>query len=484
MQNNFSYYFLVCLLFSLTFFSCDPQNSATLEKTYFGGEIINPNSNYIVLSKNTVVKDTIYLNEKNQFFYTFDSVRSGIYSIRHKPESQIVLFEPGDSIMMRLNTLEFDETLVFTGEGSKKNNFLADMYLQNEEERSTLRKKSFNLPPELFKIQQDSLLKQRRKRFERFVRKNDISPLAKSILQASYQYDFFSRFELYENNNSKKKKRGEEYIGQLPSSFFSYRKNIDINNENYRRLYAHRQFLEYYLNNQLNNSKAFKKITGSANQRIFEINFIDSIISNSHIKENMFRSLVGNYLIRNNDSILSHQVLQHYLDQSENTFFKNEMKQLFEANQKLSIGRKIPKIKLVNTAGDTVQLTSLLNAPHTVLYFWSTQDKPHFTRAHEKTKALSITYPMVNFIGINVDTDQQKDWLKTIKRNKFNSELEYEFSNPKQAIKELVIYFKNKVILLDKDGRIVEPNSNLFSVGLEKKLMELYPEGNTANSSF
>ena len=36
--------------------------------------------------------------------------------------------------MLRLNTFDFDESLVYTGKGAKENNFLMDIYLLNEEE--------------------------------------------------------------------------------------------------------------------------------------------------------------------------------------------------------------------------------------------------------------------------------------------------------------------------------------------------------------
>lgn len=34
--------------------------------------------------------------------------------------------------MLRLNTIDFDESLVFTGLGSKKNNYLIKTFLENE----------------------------------------------------------------------------------------------------------------------------------------------------------------------------------------------------------------------------------------------------------------------------------------------------------------------------------------------------------------
>ena len=50
------------------------------------------------------------------------------------PSFNICILQEGDSILIRLNTKEFDESLVFSGQGSEINNFLIEMFLAHEEE--------------------------------------------------------------------------------------------------------------------------------------------------------------------------------------------------------------------------------------------------------------------------------------------------------------------------------------------------------------
>ena len=40
--------------------------------------------------------------------------------------------------MVHINSKEFDESIVYCGRGDEKNNFLMDLYLKNEKDRSTL----------------------------------------------------------------------------------------------------------------------------------------------------------------------------------------------------------------------------------------------------------------------------------------------------------------------------------------------------------
>lgn len=40
--------------------------------------------------------------------------------------------------MVRMNSNDFDESVVFCGRGEEKNNFLMEMYLKNEEDRDKM----------------------------------------------------------------------------------------------------------------------------------------------------------------------------------------------------------------------------------------------------------------------------------------------------------------------------------------------------------
>ena len=63
-------YFLIAL--SLSFFSCEEDKKANLNgNAFFGGEIINPNSNFVVILKDNKVLDSVYLDQNNRFSYTF-----------------------------------------------------------------------------------------------------------------------------------------------------------------------------------------------------------------------------------------------------------------------------------------------------------------------------------------------------------------------------------------------------------------------------
>ena len=91
------------------------SNGDNSDIAYIGGEIVNPKNNSVILyNTKGKVADTFELDANNRFIHKISNLQPGLYSIRHGGEYQMVLLEPNDSIMFRLNTYDFDESLVFT----------------------------------------------------------------------------------------------------------------------------------------------------------------------------------------------------------------------------------------------------------------------------------------------------------------------------------------------------------------------------------
>ena len=171
---------LICIL-ALSFVSCkndvtDPDNNYA----YLGGEIINPRKDFVILSKSERVLDTVILDANNRFLYKIENLEDGLYTFKLPAaeglEYQMVLLEPRDSIMFRLNTLEFDESLVYTGYGAKKNNYLINLFLDGEAEDKTILSYS-QLPADEFERRLDSIRDLKLKKLKTFNANNTTSPI-------------------------------------------------------------------------------------------------------------------------------------------------------------------------------------------------------------------------------------------------------------------------------------------------------------------
>ncbi|WP_106794911.1 hypothetical protein [Aquimarina sp. Aq78] len=472
MQFSVLRYFVQVSFLSCFVCSCGSSEKDNKEYTYFGGEIVNPNTNYVILSKGYDYRDTIQLDKNNRFLHKIENLEDGLYSFKHNPEYQVVLLEKGDSVLIRLNTLEFDESLVFTGEGSGKNNFLIDLFLQNEIERESLKRTSFRQSSSYFKKNQDSLLNIKSTAFEKLVNKNELSNLAKKLTQASFIFEYYMRHEFY--FNSRYEMGGPNATKELSASFFNYRNQIDFNDDELKRLYSYNWFLNcYFTNASLSNIDNQLRHNDDLENFIYKLDLIDNVVEHSYIKNNLLRRSTIRFLLddsKNNKE--SDIALKHYLSVSTSNRSQKELRKLARHISKLRPNKIIPDQDLITSKGETVKLSSLFSKPVTALYFWSIESKDHYVKAHEKATYLSSLYPGIDFIAVNIDPDQTKNWLKTIKRHHYNLDNEYEFKHPKCSSEELVIHYRNKVILVNQEGKIINPSTDLFASVFEKQLMQ------------
>lgn len=189
--------------------------------TFFAGQIINPTDSIVVLFKGEEPVDTARLDIHNRFSMSLKKIKSGLYNFSHLPEYQYVFIESGDSIFVRLNTLDFDESIVFMGRGSEINNFLIDMFLTFEEEESQV-SSFYALEPIPFKYKTDSLYQLKRSELQNLITSSNLSPEAIEIANASIDFNYFSTQEIYPYAH--RRRTGSETLDVLPNDFYAYRR--------------------------------------------------------------------------------------------------------------------------------------------------------------------------------------------------------------------------------------------------------------------
>jgi len=284
----------------MLFTSCkkDAADNNLGGRAFFGGEIINPYSNYLVLSKNRETIDTLHLDKKNRFAYSFESLTPGIYNFFDGRETQTFLLEPNDSLRLRLNTIDFDESLVYTGEGSKENNFLIDLFLQNEQEDKGILGIS-QLNPIDFENKLNALRDEKLDKLARFKKKNKPSALFLELATANINYKYYSNKELYPLANYSKSER--DMFKSLPEDFYSYRNDVDFNNNLLKDYRPYNSFLRFYVNNAALQNHFKHSEDTSYNDRILDytldkLNVIDEKIQNEDIKNGLLNYNIVHFI--------------------------------------------------------------------------------------------------------------------------------------------------------------------------------------------
>ena len=122
---------LLFILLLAVFFSCQPKNK-TRTGIFLGGHILNPSSRTVTLYQGAKVIEMLELYENLRYQRKNDSLPSGIYKLEHLPEYQTLLLEEKDSLWVRINAAAFDESIVYSGIGASKNNFLIELFLKQD----------------------------------------------------------------------------------------------------------------------------------------------------------------------------------------------------------------------------------------------------------------------------------------------------------------------------------------------------------------
>ncbi|MCY2687697.1 TlpA family protein disulfide reductase [Salinimicrobium sp. TH3] len=474
-RTNISRYVLPALLLlclNLFFTGCKNSKDDIPPHTYIGGKIINPTTEYIVIKNNGSILDSIRLDNQNRFSYKIENAKRGLYLLEHKPETQNIYLSPGDSLLFRVNTLAFDESLHFSGRGNEKNNFLTEMFLKDEH-NSQLLLSFHKYPPEVFLKKVDSI------KHERF------NTLNRESKKRNFSEDFVgvaSNIITYENNDLKEKytylvnKYYKEYSKEFPKGFHDYRKDIDFNCGALQSSPAYKRFLENYL---INYSLSWCATSGLDKDDCYSLTNVDNVkarlqkagelIGAPTLRKEILEKIAvrGIVMAKSREDIIS--ILRELQEQNLSEEDIQEMKQLGTIQLAYLPGTTLEGVPLLNMAGELIKMGEIIDKP-TVIFLWSAYSKGH-QEEHRRINQYREKYPEINFIGINLDLEEEPAWRVAVRQNGYNPETEFQLGTT-SIEKEYFSYFLDKILFLNSSGEVVVGDIYLSSPDFESRLLE------------
>ncbi len=458
MNKNLLYCFILLLA------SCNTVEKGS-PSVFFAGEIVNPTSKYVVLHKGEKVIDSALLNANNRFSFSLDSIPMGLYNFKHAPEHQYVYIEPGDSLMIRLNTVDFDESLVFTGKGEEINNFLLDIFLSNEKEEQLVRKKYNALEPADFIEKINSLQEKKITSLNTLKNEGTLSQNAYNIAEASINYTYYRYKERYPFDHRKYTKQSK--LTELPNNFYDYRKNISFNNNQLNYLRPYYNFMRSHFGNLSYTTCSHKcKIENNEIKNKFhfskhKLHLIDSIVVEKELKDNLFRNVAFDYLLRTNDIEKNNEAfIEEFHKLSGSNRHIKEIDDLYIGIKNIQPNNNIPNIVVKNTNGDNTTLQEIGKDKKVVFYFWSETNKNHYNNIFKRVAKLKASKPNYKFVGINFKTNTDS-WKAIIESNQLDTKNQYTTDDFEELTKSLIIYPLNKCIITE-DSKIVNAFANIY----------------------
>ena len=451
--------FYIVLLYFV--YACSSESVP--EGAFLGGQIINPSSKTVSIYKNNKLLDSIVLGANNRFERRYDSLDYGIFKFEHLPESQTLLIEKGDSIWFRTNTTDFNSSLVFSGRGSAKNNFLMEIYLSLQKESSFLASKYSNKSSDFGEII-DSLLQEKRENWIKFDSINQLSPEAKIISQASYVYPYANRKERYALI------RGRNITLEQDSLYFNFRKYLNFGEENLAYFEPYITYMLNFLNQEaLVDGENFFQAKQTTEFNIRRLALIDQLIPTENLRNNLARTVAYEELINFKNFKHHDQFLKYYVTVNTSPEYELEIISLQASLMKMQVNRPLPEIMLEDTEFQNASSVAVLKGQKTVLYFWSQTQMNHYKRTQERVKQYKTEFPEFRFVGICIQSYNKlvRDYQKVMEINPKNQFAFVDFEN---ARKKWVLTLLNKGIVIDEKGIILEGFGNFYSPNFKEIL--------------
>ena len=305
--------YLRILLILLLFFSCKSDNT-----TVFSGKILNNTSDSISIYKdNNMIYESV-IDVDGLFNITIDTITSGLYTFYHEPEFQYIIIDENDNLQIRLNTLDFDESLVYTGKGSSKNNFLMDVFLRSENDELEINSK-LDLAFDTFKNLVDSLYNKQMNSFKLFKENNILSNSSKEIINTAILYPYISKFHSYIIRNNIE----EEIQKDL---FINYQNEIsyDLDALAYFKPYIDFLYLHIY-----NNVKIKKDYENSLDFNIQRLLYTDKIIKSKLVKSRVLRFHAFGFILQRQDDVKNKTFLKAFFEISKDKKVNEEINNLY-----------------------------------------------------------------------------------------------------------------------------------------------------------
>ena len=305
--------YLRILLILLLFFSCKSDNT-----TVFSGKILNNTSDSISIYKdNNMIYESV-VDVDGLFNITIDTITSGLYTFYHEPEFQYIIIDENDNLQIRLNTLDFDESLVYTGKGSSKNNFLMDVFLRTENDELEINSR-LDLAFDTFKNLVDSLYNKQMNSFKLFKENNILSNSSKEIINTAILYPYISKFHSYIIRNNIE----EEIQKDL---FINYQNEIsyDLDALAYFKPYIDFLYLHIY-----NNVKIKKEYENSLDFNIQRLSYTDKIIKSKLVKSRVLRFHAFGFILQRQDDVKNKTFLKAFFEISKDKKVNEEINNLY-----------------------------------------------------------------------------------------------------------------------------------------------------------
>lgn len=369
--------------------------------------------------------------------------------------------------MVRVNTRDFDNSIIFCGRGDQKNNYLMEQYLKTEKDKNAIFG-AFEKDIEQFTKTIDSKYASATQFYNAKKQELKWSDEFDVYAKAAVDFPYYSGKELYPMVH--KLRTGNDVYEKIPKGYYDFRKNVDCNNAALSDYSPFVMYLSYMLNNMgaINYHNHFSELDLALKTNINKMNIADTLIKNEKVKNTILNNIAFTYLLEDQNMVNNQTFLATYHKISTDKSQKNEITKIGDAIQLLTQSKVLPNVVLLDKNGKTVNSSSFTNKK-TVIFFWTANAVSHFEAAHKKIIDFKKKHPEYQFVGINLN-DTQQEWTGILAKYRFNGITELRCADFEDLKSKWVITKIHRTIILGDKGLIKNAFTNIFELNFEEGL--------------
>jgi hypothetical protein len=378
-----------------------------------------------------------------------------LYFFSHGHEFQYIYFDQNDSIRLRLNTWDFDESLVFDGKGADKNDFLLNMFLNNEKELQNFYS-YFSLPESDFNTKFDTIFKKNEDFLNNYLSTSHSSDSFKRLAKGSTIYPLYRLKELYPYYHLKLNPNDSTF--QVSDQFYNYRKDLNLNDGVLSEYYGYQNYVSSYLYNEVFKSNNYKN-DPTFRDKLFGL--IVTKIENPNLKNRFLYHETLNCLFKSDDKINCKNLDLFYKHCNDSTAV-SKIKNIMLLKEQLPETEKFPNIPLSDVNGQTTNATNVLTNHYTLIYFLKLNSNANeFVK--NRVSYLMKKYPNVQFVVISSQHDELTHLGSIFDKQFFISDQKNNLIDNDFA----------RVVLVDKQGKVFKNFLNINESKIENDMNQL-----------
>jgi thiol-disulfide isomerase/thioredoxin len=368
--------------------------------------------------------------------------------------------EPGSSLEVTFDVNDPESTRTFIGDTESESEYCNKIDKASREMNQAIRE-AYKLEPGEFRT---SILADKQKKEEML---NSLISGNQGISQkfienekTAYEFTTYSLLMTYEQAH--KYYAGVETV-ELPADWYSFMDNVDVNNETYLKIPESANVISSIVDKKITESSDLgDDAWGTAALLEEQFNWIDNNITNPVVADHFMNSYISSILDFNGPA-----GIEEYIDRYNQVSVNEEKKSVLASKvadwQPIMPGMDAPVFNLPDLEGNMVSLKDFAGK-YVYIDFWATWCGPCKIEIPVLGQlAEDYADKNIEIISISVDRDKQA-WIDMVTEDKPNWLQLHDGVNLND---EYLVRYIPTFVLIDRDGKILDPRAPRPSSGLE-----------------